>query len=120
VRNIFFQHADLFPFLTNPRIGIYRSSYKSRSVITAKLLENEKIVYYDTQNGDFLNIRGIAAVKSFELLNVDNFIFNADMLEYVSEVIHYDYLMNSPHIFFEVPNAYTFSTFVYLYDIWQI
>ena len=57
-------------------------------VITAERLKNGKLIYYDAQSGDFLNIREIAAVKDYELLKVDNLIFNSDMLKAVSEVIY--------------------------------
>ena len=59
----------------------------SGHVITAERLKNGKLIYYDAQSGDFLNIREISAIESFEMLKVDKLILNPSMLKAISEII---------------------------------
>lgn len=56
-------------------------------VITAERLTSGKIIYYDAQSGEFLNIREYAALESVELLKVDKLIFNKSMLRAISELL---------------------------------
>lgn len=55
-------------------------------VITAERLKSGKVIYYDAQSGEFLNIREYAALESVELLKVDKLLFNKSMLRAISEL----------------------------------
>ena len=46
-----------------------------------------KVIYYDAQSGEFLNIREYAALESVELLKVDKLLFNKSMLRAISELL---------------------------------
>lgn len=56
-------------------------------VITAERLESGRLLFYDAQSGDFLNIREYTALESFEVLKVDKLLFNKDLLRAISQVI---------------------------------
>ena len=56
-------------------------------VITAERLESGRLLFYDAQSGDFLNIREYTALESFEVLKVDKLIFKPEMLREISQVI---------------------------------
>lgn len=56
-------------------------------VITAERLKSGKVIYYDAQSGEFLNIREYAALESVELLKVDKLLFNKSMLRAISELL---------------------------------
>lgn len=56
-------------------------------VITAERLKSGKVIYYDAQSGEFLNIREYAALESVELLKVDKLLFNKSMLQAISELL---------------------------------
>lgn len=56
-------------------------------VITAERLNSGKVIYYDAQSGEFLNIREYAALESVELLKVDKLLFNKSMLRAISELL---------------------------------
>lgn len=56
-------------------------------VITAERLESGRLLFYDAQSGDFLNIREYTTLESFEVLKVDKLIFKPEMLREISQVI---------------------------------
>lgn len=67
-------------------IGInHKSGYGH--VITAERLSSGKILFYDAQNGAFLNIKEYTAIESFEVLKVDKLIFKSDWLQKISKII---------------------------------
>ena len=59
----------------------------SGHIITAERLKSGKVIYYDAQSGEFLNIREYAALESIELLKVDKLLFNKDLLQEISELL---------------------------------
>ena len=56
-------------------------------VITAERMKSGKLLFYDAQSGDFLNIREYTNLNSFEVLKVDKLLFKSDMLQTISQVI---------------------------------
>ena len=67
-------------------IGINLSSDMGH-VFTAERLPNGKLLFYDAQSGDFLNIREYTALESIEVLKVDKLLFNIELLKEISKVI---------------------------------
>lgn len=67
-------------------IGINFKNGKGH-VITAERLKTGKVVYYDAQSGEFLNIRELAAIDYFDLLKVDRLLLNKDVILAVSRVV---------------------------------
>lgn len=55
--------------------------------ITAEKLPSGKIVYYDAQNGEFVNIRENVDIESLEILRVDKLLFNKDVLNRIARAI---------------------------------
>lgn len=56
-------------------------------VITAERLSSGKVVFYDAQSGEFLNIKEYTALESFEILKVDKLLFRTDWLRKISQAI---------------------------------
>jgi hypothetical protein len=56
-------------------------------VITAERLDSGKIIYYDAQSGEFINIKEYVALEYMELLKVDKLLFNKSMLRAISELL---------------------------------
>ena len=67
-------------------IGVNMSSNRGH-VFTAERLPSGKLLFYDPQSGDFLNIREYTALESIEVLKVDKLLFNADMLKKISKIV---------------------------------
>lgn len=59
----------------------------SGHIITAEHLKSGKVVYYDAQSGEFLNIKEYAALESIELLKVDKLLINKEWLKKISELL---------------------------------
>jgi hypothetical protein len=55
--------------------------------ITAERLDSGKIIYYDAQSGEFINIKEYVALEYMELLKVDKLLFNKSMLRAISELL---------------------------------
>lgn len=56
-------------------------------VFTAERLPSGKLLFYDPQSGDFLNIREYTALESIEVLKVDKLLFNTDILKKISKIV---------------------------------
>ena len=67
-------------------IGI--NFYNGRGhIITAERFKSGEIIYYDAQNGDFVNLRELVEVDYFDILKVDKLLLNKDVLVGISELI---------------------------------
>lgn len=64
-------------------------NYKNNTghVVTAERIFSGKIIYYDAQTGDFININDLAGLESVELLKVDKMLFNVEMLKKISRPV---------------------------------
>ena len=67
-------------------IGINQTNNRGH-VITAERLQSGKLLFYDPQNGNFMNIREYSDLESFEVLKVDKLLFKPEMLRAISQVI---------------------------------
>ena len=67
-------------------IGINLTANRGH-VITAEKFSNGKLLFYDPQSGDFLNIREYTSLESIEVLKVDKLLFDADILKKISKII---------------------------------
>ena len=56
-------------------------------VITAERFASGKVIYYDAQSGEFINIKEYFALESIELLKVDKLLFNKAMLIAISKLL---------------------------------
>jgi hypothetical protein len=59
----------------------------SGHIITAERLKNGNLIYYDAQNGEFLNIKDYAALDYLEVLKVDKLLINKDVLMDIVELL---------------------------------
>ena len=57
-------------------------------VITAERFKTGDILFYDAQNGEFLNIEELSSIDYFELLKVDNKLINKEVIVAISKIIH--------------------------------
>lgn len=67
-------------------VGINYSNGQGH-VITAERLSSGKVVFYDAQSGEFLNIKEYTALESFEILKVDKLLFRIDWIRKISQII---------------------------------
>lgn len=67
-------------------IGINFAEDKGH-VITAERLQSGKVLFYDPQNGAFLNIEEYTNVESLEVLKVNKLLFAKDVIKAISKVI---------------------------------
>ena len=67
-------------------VGINKND-NSGHVIVAERMPNDKLLFYDPQNGNFINISVFDDLEYIEVLKVDKLIFNLDYLENISEVL---------------------------------
>ncbi len=67
-------------------IGINLTANRGH-VITAEKFSNGKLLFYDPQSGDFLNIREYTSLESIEVLKVDKLLFDANILKKISKII---------------------------------
>ena len=61
-------------------IGVNYKQMNYGHIFTAERLPNGKILYYDAQKNEFLNIRELANIESFEVLKVDKLLLNHDVI----------------------------------------
>jgi ribosomal protein S24E len=59
----------------------------SGHIITAERLKNGNLIYYDAQNGEFLNIKDYAALDYLEVLKVDKLLINKNVLMEIVELL---------------------------------
>ena len=84
---------DLFSKVEKQTIAIGRyhigiNFYNGRGhIITAERFKSGEIIYYDAQNGDFVNLRELVEVDYFDILKVDKLLLNKDVLVGISELI---------------------------------
>ena len=67
-------------------VGINQTNDRGH-VITAERMPSGKLLFYDPQNGSFLNIREFSELESFEVLKVDKLLFRSDMLKAISRLV---------------------------------
>ena len=67
-------------------VGINQTNDRGH-VITAERMPSGKLLFYDPQNGSFLNIREFNELESFEVIKVDKLLFKLDMLKAISRLV---------------------------------
>lgn len=72
-------------------VGRYHIGVNNRNgsghVITAERLKSGKIIYYDAQTGQFINIKEFVDIDYFEVLKVDKYIFDKSVLFSIAKVV---------------------------------
>lgn len=56
-------------------------------MITAERLESGRLIFYDAQSGDFVNIKEYTKLGYLEVLKVDKLIFNKSMICKILQII---------------------------------
>lgn len=59
-------------------------------VIVAERFENGNLIFYDPQNGQFINIKEYDKLDYFEVLKVDKLTINGNILKDIAEIIRGD------------------------------
>ena len=59
----------------------------SSDVIVAERMQSGKIIYYDAQSGNFININEYEELEKIEVLKVDRLIFDVEILKDISRPV---------------------------------